>query len=215
MERIYAFLPSVLVITCIAGVALLYVRWNIKRFGDNFKSVEWQKKNQWVVIWTVGTPLANVWAPAVEELLFRAPLIIMFGAMSSAAWYGIFTSSGLFALLHLLGKKIYIAEILSSREDGDHESDDIEVEMNRLHQEAGTTTILVRKALHVVITFPLGILAGYYGIKYQSIWVAFWIHSAWNLIMPIVLPILATLAMLAFLSFSSLWTKVKWQLRRL
>jgi len=213
VERIYTFLPSVLVIACIAGTTLLYMKWVIKRFGDNFKSTEWHKKNQWRVIWTVGTPLTNVWAPAVEELIFRAPLIIAFGAMSSVAWYGVFVSSGLFALSHWFGNKIWMPEILSARENGDHKSDDVVAEVDRLHQKAGRR-ILVQKVLHVVLTFPLGILAGYYGIKYQSIWVSFGIHSAWNLIMPFVLPLFVLLGMLAFLGISSLWDRMRWKWRR-
>ena len=214
MERIYAFLPSVLVIACIAGATFLYSKWVVKRFGDNFKSVEWHKKNQWKVIWTVGIPLTNVWAPAVEELIFRAPLIIAFSAVSSIAWYGVFASSGLFALSHWFGKKIWMPEILSARENGNHKSDDVVAEVNRLNAEEGKM-IMVRKVLHVVFTLPLGILAGYYGIKYQSIWVAFGIHSVWNLIMPVVLPILMLLGVLAFLGISFLWDRVRWRRRRL
>lgn len=213
MERIYAFLPSVLIIACIAGATLLYMKWVIKRFGDNFKSVEWNKKNQWKVVWTVGTPLTNVWAPAVEELIFRAPLIIAFGAMSSVAWYGVFASSGLFALSHWFGKKIWMPDILSAKENGNHKSDDVVAEVNRLHTEEGKM-IMVRKVLHVVFTLPLGILAGYYGIKYQSVWVAFGIHSVWNLIMPAVLPLLMLLGVLAFLGISSLWDRMRWGRRR-
>lgn len=213
MERIYAFLPSVLIIAAIAGATLLYLKWVIKRFGDNFKSVEWLKKNQWKVVWTVGTPLTNVWAPAVEELIFRAPLIIAFSAMSSVAWYGVFASSGLFALSHWFGKKIWMQDILSAKENGNHKSDDVVAEVDRIHTEEGKM-ILVRKILHIVFTLPLGILAGYYGIKYQSVWVAFGIHSVWNLIMPAVLPILMLLGVLAFLGISSLWDRLRWRRRR-
>jgi membrane protease YdiL (CAAX protease family) len=213
VERIYAFLPSILIIAAIAGATLLYLKWVIKSFGDNFKSVEWHKKNQWKVIWTVGTPLTNVWAPAVEELIFRAPLIIAFSAMSSVAWYGVFASSGLFALSHWFGKKIWMPEILSARENGNHKTDDVVAEMNRLHAEEGKM-IMVRKVLHIVFTLPLGILAGYYGIKYQSVWVAFGIHSVWNLVMPAVLPILMLLGVLAFVGISSLWDRVRWGRRR-
>ena len=210
MERIYAFLPSVLVIACIAGATRLYLKYVIKRFGDNFKSVEWYKNNQWKVIWTVGTPLINVWAPAVEELIFRAPLIIAFGAMSSVAWYGVFASSGLFALSHWFGKKIWMLDILSARENGNHKTDDLEAEVNQLHTEKGKM-IMVRKVLHVVFTFPLGILTGYYGIKYQSVWVAFGIHSTWNLVMPFILPFLGFFGVLAF---AFLWGMVRWRWRR-
>lgn len=213
MERIYVFLPSVLILACIAGATLFYLKWITKYFGNNFKSVEWHEKNKWKVVWTVGAPLTNVWGPAVEELIFRAPLIIAFSAVSSVAWYGIFASSGLFAFIHWLGKKILMPDILSARENGNHKSDDVVTEMNRLHQEEGKM-IMVRKVLHIVFTLPLGILAGYYGIKYQSIWVAFGIHSIWNLIMPAVLPLLILLGMLVFFGISSLRDRVRWKRRR-
>lgn len=215
MERIYAFLPSVLIIACIAGTAFLYLKWVVKRFGDNLKSVEWHRKNQGKVAWTVGTPMICVFGPAVEELIFRAPLIIAFGSMSSsAAWYGVFASSGLFALSHWFGKKIWMPEILSAKENGDHESDDVEEEINRLHQE-NEKGIMVRRVLHVVLTLPLGVLAGYYGIRYQSVWVAFGIHMAWNLVMPFVVPLFFLFSMLAFFSISSLWNRVMRRRRRL
>ena len=213
MERIYAFLPPILIIACIAGATLLYLKLVIKRFGDNFKSVEWQKENQRKVVWTVGMPLTYVWGPAAEELIFRAPLIIAFSAMSSVAWYGVFASGGLFALSHWFGKKIWMPEILSARENNNHRSDDVEAEINRLYTEKGRM-IVVRKVVHVVFTLPPGILAGYYGIKYQSVWVAFGIHSVWNLIVTVVLPILMLLGVLALIGISSLWNRMRWRQRR-
>lgn len=211
MERIYALLPSILVLACIAGATLLYLKWVIKHFGENnIKSVEWNKKNEWRIVWTVTMPLISVWAPAFEEIIFRAPLIIAFSAVSSVAWYGIFASSGLFAIGHWFEKKIWMPEILSARENGEHKSDDVVAEINRLYQEK-RKMILVRKVLHVIFTLPLGILAGYYGIKYQSIWVAFGIHSVWNLIMPVVLSLLMILGMFVFLGISSLWDRVRWK----
>lgn len=213
MERIYTFLPSILVIACIAGATRLYVKWVLKRFGDNFKSVEWHKKNEWKVIWMVGTPMTNVWAPAVEELIFRAPLIVGFGAMSSVAWYGVFASSGLFALTHWFGKKIWMPEIISAQENGDHKSDDVTAEIDRLHQEAGKR-ILVQRIVHVALTLPLGILSGYYGIKYQSIWVAFGIHSVWNLVTPLILMFLILLMGRILLSILSMWERVRWGWKR-
>jgi len=216
MERIYVFLPSVLVLVCIAGAMRLYLKWVINRFGDNFKSVEWHKRNQWKVGWTVGLPSILVWAPAEEELIFRAPLIIACSTLSSVAWYGVFISSVLFALMHWFGEKIWMPEILSELDKDDHKTDDVAAEVNRLHQKKGKW-IVVRKVLHVISSLPVGVLAGYYGIKYQSIWVSVCIHSAWNLIMPLVLqliPLLMLSGVYIFLSISSLWDKVWWWRRR-
>ncbi|MFH1427184.1 MAG: CPBP family glutamic-type intramembrane protease, partial [Patescibacteria group bacterium] len=147
------------------------------------------------------------------ELIFRAPLIIAFSTVSTIAWYGIFASSGLFALTHWFGKKIWMPEILSARKNGEHKTDDLVVEMNRVHQEK-ERTIIVRRVLHVFFTLPLGILAGYYGIKCQSVWVAFGIHFGWNFIMPAVLPLLMLLVGLVFLGISFLWDSLRSKRRR-
>jgi len=213
MERIFTFLPSILVIACIAGVTLLYLKWIVKRFGDNFKSVEWQEKNKWKVFWMVGVPLRGLWAPFAEKLIFRAPIIIAFSAMSSFAWYGVLASSCLFSLLHWSGKKIWIPEILSEKENNTHNSDDVEAEVERLYQKK-RKEIVVRRIIHMFFSLILGILVGYYGIKYQSIWMSVGIHSAWNFIMVEILPIFALLGLLIFLAISylisSLWEKVRW-----
>lgn len=208
MERVLMFLPSVVVIACIAGVTLIYIKLVIRRFGDDFKSVEWHEQNRRKVTWLVGTPLEYVLYPTFEELIFRAPLIIAFSTMSSFAWYGILTSSVLFSLMHWFGKKIMLPEILSERKSGNHKSDDIKEEGERLHQEAGKR-ILVTKIAHVVLTLPLGILAGYYGIKCQSIWVSVGIHSVWNLVMPAVVTLLVMVGMIGFIAILSLWGKVR------
>lgn len=213
MERIYAFLPSVLAIAFIASVTFLYLKLVIKHFGSSFKSVEWHEKNQWKVTWTFGVPKVNVLAPAVEELIFRAPLVIAFSSMSSTAWYGVFISGGLFALTHWFGKQVNILEVFYARKNGHHKSDDMMEEVNRLHKEKGKM-IMVRKALHVVFTLPLGILAGYYGIKYQSVWIAFGIHLVWNLVMPIFLSILMILGMLIFAGTSPLLHGLRRKWRR-
>jgi len=171
--------------------------WIGKRYGDNFKSVEWLKENHGRVAWTVGSPHQYVLAPTIEELVFRAPLIIAFSTMSSGAWYGVLVSGALFALVHWFGKKILLSEVVSAKEKGSHESDDIAMEIGRLHTKEGKM-IRVRKVLSVVLTFPLGILAGYYGIVYQSIWVAVGIHAAWNIFMPIVLQIIFLVGAIVF-----------------
>lgn len=212
MERIFMFLPSILVIAGIAGISFFYVKWIIKRYGDDYNSVEWHQQNKWKVTWTVGTPIMNVWAPTIEELIFRAPLIIAFSTLSSFAWYGILASSVLFSLTHWFGKKIGMPEILSAQEENENESDNLESEVERLHQK-NSKDILIRRVLNVILTLPLGILAGYYGIKYQSVWLSIGIHSAWNLIMPFVVTLLIILVMLSCFVISLLWDKVRPQRR--
>ncbi|MDP3770051.1 MAG: CPBP family intramembrane metalloprotease [bacterium] len=202
MEKIYAFLPSIVILACIAGVTFVYVKLVIRRFGDDFKSIEWREKNKWKLTWMVGTPMSNVFAPTAEELIFRAPLIIAFSTMSSAAWYGLFASSVLFAMAHWRGKKISMQDILSVQDN--EKSDDLKREVNQFYQEH-RKEIMMRKILNVVFTLPLGILAGYYGIMYQSIWLSSGIHLVWNLIIPVILLILTLLGTFVFLGISFLW----------
>ena len=134
-----------------------------------------------------------------------------FGAISSEAWRGIYAAGAAFALTHWFGKKIPFVEVLSAQKNGDCESDDLKSEINRISQKLGKKTIMARKAFHVVTSSPLGILTGYYGIKHQSVWVAVGIHSAWNLVMPIIVPITIQLLIffgtLAITCLSSLWKR--------
>ena len=208
MERFLTFLPSVLVIASIALITRVYLKWIIGRFDENAKSVQWHQQNKWKVFWLVGMPVQIVWAPTVEELIFRAPLVLAFSGMSSFAWYGILTSAVLFSLMHWSGKKIWMPEILLARAEGSHKSDDIGEEVERLHQEAGKK-ILVSRISHVIFALLAGISAGYYGILYQSIWVSVGIHAAWNLVMPVVVQLLLLVVMIFYVLLSLLWEDIK------
>ena len=207
-ERIDIFLPSVLIISCIALITFLYIRIVRKCLGVNLKSVEWNKENLWKSALMIGTPILNLGAPAVEELIFRAPLIIIFDSISSTAWYGILISSLLFGLAHFFGKKVSMSDLFSARENNENESDDVQAETDRIHKKLGKI-ILARRIFHVFVTFLAGIVFGYYGIVYQSIWVSFGLHSLWNLIMPFIMPVLIFLGSLVFAIFYFLFQKMR------
>ena len=174
-----------LIIACVAFVTTIYTNWVQGRFGGNFNSVEWYGNNKWRVELMFSLPQWCVAGPAFEELIFRAPLVCVFSAVTLHAWYGILVSSAIFALIHWPGHKIYMSDILSARKNGTHKSDNAVAELVRLYREK-KKTVIARKLFQVVFVLPLGILAGYYGIKYHSIWVCFGIHATWNLVMPIV-----------------------------
>lgn len=192
----------------IAGATFVYLKLIVAWFGDNnLNSITWCKRNQRKLVWTVGTPNVYVHAPALEELIFRVPIIIAFSVVLSIAWYGIFISGGLFALAHWSGNKTLFLEVLSHREKGKLKSDNMEAEMNRLYANKKYMLIL-GKVFNIVVTFFLGILAGYYGIKYQSVWVAFGIHSVWNIVMPILIALLMVFVVWISLPILWLWDKV-------
>jgi membrane protease YdiL (CAAX protease family) len=151
IERIFLFFPSVFTLVCIAIITRVYLRLIFKHYEENLKGVEWQQKNKRRVAWMIDKPTNFIWAPIYEELMFRAPLIIVFDTISYLAWCGIVVSACLFSVKHWQIKKSW---------------------------------------LQVVLAFIFSVLAGYFGVKYQSIWLSVGIHFAWNLIMPIVIPTL-------------------------
>ncbi|MDP3696645.1 MAG: CPBP family intramembrane metalloprotease [Candidatus Taylorbacteria bacterium] len=185
----------------------------MKRYRENLKSIEWLKENEWKVIWLIGTPACNIWAPTAEELIFRAPLIVAFGNISGNAWWGILASSIAFAFIHYFGKKINFLEVLLAKENSETKNDDLQTTISDI-EKAQAQQMKTRRLLHIVATLPLGILAGYYGIKYQSIWVSVGIHSVWNLLMPTILPFLVLLVMLAFFGITEVWDRFRWRYRR-
>lgn len=207
MERIEQFLPSILILLGIAVLAFIYLKFTIKRLGQNFKSVEWHQENKWKVMWSIGIPAQNIWAPTAEELIFRAPLIVAFSVISPQAWIGILVSSVAFAAIHWFGKKVNILEIISKKEKGDAKTDSVEAELAQI-EEASPRGMRIRRIAHVIAVIPLGVLAGFYGIEYQSIWISVGIHAMWNLFMPLILLILAFIVSLLFLGVSSLWDRI-------
>ncbi len=195
MERIYAFLPSILIIVCIAGTTLLYNKLITKRLGeDNLKINEWVKNNKWKAFSSFA-PVIYIGTPAIEELIFRAPLVIIFNTMSLSAWCGILISGGLFALLHwrdgikfVVNGFSFSFSIFSNKEE--------------------RTWIEGVNTLCVLI---LGILTGYYGIKYQSIWVSVGIHALWNLIAPVFFVLFISMGMIVFLVIRNKLDTWKWK----
>ncbi len=206
MNRIYALLPSVIILACIAGGTFVYIRLALRHFGNNLRSVEWLKKNQWKTTLFVAIPIVYLQAPALEELIFRGPLVLAFSELSRSAWYWILLSAGLFASTHWFGDKIGMPEILSEQGDPDH-TDDVEQEVKRLTQKNGRL-VKKQKLVNVILAFPAGLVFGYFGIKYQSLWLSFGIHATWNIVMPNLLPLLVLLGMLVIRSLVSIWDSI-------
>lgn len=105
MTRILDFLPSIVTIAWIAGVARFFVQRNAAQYGDNFNDPEWLEKNAIAYFRSVGIPTISILGPCVEELIFRAPLILYFDEMTTEAWYGIWVSAGFFAAAHAFGSE--------------------------------------------------------------------------------------------------------------
>ena len=212
MERILGQLPSFLILGGIASVSLLWVLIYARHNKENLKSIRWLENNQGKLTLIVGIPLVNIFAPAFEELVFRAPLIVGFESVSYRAWWGIIISSLLFSFVHVFNKHITLAEITSRRMRGEIQSDDLKAEITKLSSEM-KREVWARKIAQLLITFFVGILSGYYGIKFQSIWVSFGIHAVWNLVSPFVVALVILLLGLVLIVASSIfhfaWRRVR------
>ena len=206
MERISLFLSSILIIGGIAIIMFLYLKLMIRKFSDNLKSINWVEQNKLKASLLFSSPNAYILAPTWEELVFRAPIIIAFSGLSQSAWYGILISSVLFSLLHWFGNKVTFFEIINARDNGENESDNLEDESKRIARKM-KGGVRLRRALHVLATLPTGILLGYLGIKYQSVWMCVGFHSLWNLLMPFVVLLIIILIAITSEVLSSFWRK--------
>jgi len=199
MDRIYLFLPSIIIIASIAIFSYIYLFLTVKRFGDKVNSIQWIKDNEKKVVWRIVSPQQYVFAPTSEELFFRAPLIIMFSSLSEPAWYGIVISGILFGFLHIFGQKLFLEDITDETK-----TDDAKAEMKRLCQEK-QKMIIRRKIYHALFASLLGICFGYIGIVYQSLWASVCAHALWNMFGPILLIIMAIIAQIIIHACSPFW----------
>ncbi len=164
LERILYFLPSFLILGAITGIGLWFSalrRKLIKRL-ILLPGEDEQKKEI----------LDNIiFAPALVELIFRGPLILTFSSVTGLAWSGIIMLALLSALLqYLLFSKASLERV--------------KAELAELKEGWKKALICLADAA----IFALGIVTGYLGILYQSIYVSVVIHSTWNLVFKLVLP---------------------------
>lgn len=211
MERIYLFLPSIIIIAMIGVAAGFVARNNLRRFGENLQDIEWLQENEMKLNLRYGVPMINICAPTLEELIFRAPII--FSSVTPEASYAILATSFLFGLVHFRGFKISLFEFSSFRKkDTTHK--DFEKELKD-YQQSNRKMILFRKVLHVVLTTILGVLAGYYGILYQSIWVSVGVHALWNLLIPLVVPLFIYFCVLMYLYLMRVLSNFRFKITKL
>ena len=190
--RIIHFLPSICVLLSIFALTCLYLKI-IGRLKKDLQNIEWVRRNKLKAVALVGFPIIYLWAPLLEELIFRAPIVVLFGSISNYAWIGISISSALFAAIHCIGigEDIYFIAGLEEIEDIDSALRVEDLEKKPL--AISRNEIKKRRLIKVASTFILGMLAGYFGVKYQSLYVCVGIHIIWNLVMPIILQVLLVL----------------------
>ena len=187
-EKLGNFLSSIIIVLCVAVICFAYLKLFCRKHKEKLNSVSWVKENPWRIFVFLGVPVNYVWTPFVEEFVFRMPLIVIFDTLSVQAWLAIIFSGAIFAVANtkyfLVPKKIF-----GKQDGGESDTDDFVLTASQIDKEkeededkAEKTTQIIR----VLLSFVLGLLAGYLGIKYQSIWLAIGIHLAFNILTPIV-----------------------------
>lgn len=113
-----------------------------------------------------------------EELIFRAPLVVLFTSMTTSAFTGVVVSTALFSLMHVRASLGFLVQFLHSPT--------LKFKIkNRDRIIAGMATAI------------LGWICGYCAIRSQSLWVPTVIHIAWNLVVPTLLMLIMLFAEIA------------------
>jgi len=213
LERLLDFLPQIIVLFTI-GVAsivaskILEKLWLKGIAKDKRKMIEWCKENKLkaAVGFIIG---AYLYAPTVEELIFRAALIVIFPAISGYAWLGIILSGLAFGLLHAFDDYVKIFKTSLAVGNPKHENESVTEE-----SKAKINGKVIR-IYRGISTGGMGILIGYFGIKYQSLYLASAIHAGWNLLMPLFLLIVIGVTLSIAFGITILANRIKdwWLLR--
>ena len=181
MENLGEHTTSILEVMCLVLLSFAYIKKTQKKYGEKLDSVQWNAEHIGTRM-KLDTVTVSICSPAVEELIFRAPLIIMFHALSSEAWYGIIILSILFSVLHLPKLKntsIYV--VLAEWKKGTLLSDSVNQESTRLLSEQKRSTNK-DKTVQLLVAFCLGVIFSLIGIVYQSLWLCVIVHIIWNLV---------------------------------
>lgn len=188
LERIYALMPSLTILVTLIVIGRIYALLMKKRVEERFKDLEWVSGHR-LQITALFAPLMFIQAPLVEETAARFPLLVLFSDLSGWAWYGILASAALFSLWYWYNNEDYHAGtyLVSDKRKGRNTSNDSYQEVERIkknHKKA----IRSGRIYQTIMVFFLGVLAGYFSLKFQSIWWAVGIHIAWNIFFLTILP---------------------------
>jgi len=180
VERLMDLLPSIIVLFIVAVSSFGFFETAISRCirdqdHNKFEAFQrWAKDNRKKAYFAFHLPTLLLFSPSKEELMFRVPLLVLFGSISALAWLGIIMSAMAFSLVHYsspLNDPIF--EATSKNEDED--------------KKRGLRKI---KRARAMISLIFGIMIGYLGVRYQSLWLCASIHASWNLVMAVILPFL-------------------------
>lgn len=168
MQRFLLFLPSVMGLFIIALVVLLPALLLYSRYSLNMKNPEWRKQNYWKIFWLGIIPDVIIIGPAIEEIIFRLPLVILFNSLTVMCWWGIGLMATLFATVHWFMQAFdnYDGEYLTS--------------LSLQTRKPVNFKSKKMKLIRVASAFLTGLGCGFFTIKFQSLWISFFVHAQWN-----------------------------------
>lgn len=165
--QIDKFPPSAWILAVVVVGCFIYFEMLPKLMGQRLRNAQWRATHGVESNLLLNFPAMVLGAPANEELILRAPLLISFSELSTTAWIWIFALGVVFALSHWPGAKFINLDLILKRE-------------NISSLIPGTKA---RKIAQTIFSFPVGIALGYCAVKYQSIWLCVGLHAALNLVM--------------------------------
>lgn len=169
-ERLQQFTLSILIVTSIGIIAITHAENSLNALIKAGKTVGDIQDTQTKVgfLKNIIFPTVVVYAPTIEEVMFRLPLILAFSTINRQSLHVIVISGLLFGLHHITNPGSTFREL----------PDDLP--LSAIKNRENDEKIGFRNYYQVVMTSILGILAGYFSVKFQSIWVAVAIHVLWN-----------------------------------
>ena len=100
MQRIYFFLPTISIITGIWVLLSTYIALFLAFCIPRRNITEWTVSNKSRVFWLLCVPWCCFYASLLEEMIFRAPLVILFVRPSLGFWGVAVILNLLFSLCH-------------------------------------------------------------------------------------------------------------------
>lgn len=169
-------LPLVILLIFIIAIWAIYTRIVTKQTvqGKSYKQLSNKRRKKLAL--SIGLPTLLLGGPALEEIVFRLPLILFFQDLNAAAWYTIGISSIIFGMTH---HKIGVRtadKILNTDTVREH----MKVLSSKDQRQAQRFVQIGMKMQVVLQTTLLGVIFGFFAVETQSILIPFIMHVVWN-----------------------------------
>ena len=183
-------LPALIIAITISLIIFsLISAYTLKIGRFNLNSISWLKQNKRRTSLFVAFPALLIMVPMTEEIVFRAPLIVLFKEEGTIAWITIAVSAIVFASMHSIDG-FFTRRVVATPAD-QLRSDNLAYEVEKLRTKTSNSKRL--QALRVcqfASMTAFGVITGFIAVSQQSLWMVIIIHSIWNLFTMTVLPLL-------------------------